>query len=75
MLSQSGEAREGITYEITAYTAEDILAPMASFPARPDYRLGLVKYGTLYKLRDTGGAEIGVRRTRRKGAVADERSR
>ncbi len=75
MLSQSGEAREGITYEITAYTAEDILAPMASFPARPDYRLGLVKYGTLYKLRDTGGAEIGVRRTRRKGAVGDERSR
>ena len=36
MLSQSGEAREVFTYEITAYTAEDILPPMASFPARPN---------------------------------------
>lgn len=57
MLSQSGEAREGITYVIIAYTAEDILAPMASFPARPDYSLGLVKNGTFYELGEMGGAE------------------
>lgn len=65
MLSQS-EAREGVTYIIIAYTAEDILAPMASFPARPDYRLKLVKYGTFYNLREMGGAEVGVQRTRQK---------
>ena len=66
MLSQSGEVREGINYVITAYTAEDILAPMASFPARPDYSLGRVKYGTFYKLKAMGGAEIRVWRMGRK---------
>lgn len=66
MLSQSGEVREGTIYVIIAYTAEDILAPMASFPTRPDYSLARVRYGTFYKLREMGGAEIRVWRMSRK---------